>query len=559
MFFMKLVDIIFFSSIGFALAFVALWLVISLAIAHARNKKYSQKEALDDKTIADNRQKVAEVQEEAPVEEAKVEEEKPEEQETAEEIKEEAAPEESTEEDSKENESEPEEAVQNNEDTNEENNQELASNESEDTENNEDSKEGAQEETPVTVIPVVEEEKAEEQEKVEENVEETPAEEVQEEPVVEEKAEEAPAEPQEEVLEAEENNEEAKQIEEEAPAEETPVEEQASEEAVEPEEEIPAEEDKSEEAQEEAPIEAAPAIEETPAEEVEAEEETPVEAEAEEEIPLEEEVPVEEEPKAKPKKTVSNKKTAVVPVKKGRTYNGKYEVYQTADGYAYQLKASNGEILVISETYASKDGVMKAIDAVKKNLETGNVKIFSDKRGKYKFKLISKNYRTLAISANYNVEKSAVRASESFKKFALKADIVDIELPDNDASIATPIEITAKPDDKQGGKFVYEDFNGEFSWELRASNGQILCQMEGYTSKKGCMNSIDKFKENVSQGSFKCVQDKTGRYQFKLYSQAGRICAVGESYSTKQGAENAANSVVSFTKSSPVVEEKQKK
>ena len=474
MIFMKLVDIIFFSSIGFALAFVALWLVISLAIAHARNKKYSQKEALDDKTIADNRQKVEEVQEEALVEEAKVEEEKPEEQEPAEEIKEE----------------------------------------------------------PVT----------------EESAEET---------------EEAPVEPQEEVLEAEENNEEAKQTEEDAPAEETPVEEQANEEEVEAEEEIPAEEDKPEEVQEEAPVEAAPAIEEAPAEEVEteeaeAEEEAPVEAEAEEEIPLEEEVSV-EEPKAKPKKTVSNKKTAVVPVKKGRTYNGKYEVYQTADGYAYQLKASNGEILVISETYASKDGVMKAIDAVKKNLETGNVKIFSDKRGKYKFKLISKNYRTLAISANYNVEKSAVRASESFKKFALKADIVDIELPDNDASIATPIEITAKPDDKQGGKFVYEDFNGEFSWELRASNGQILCQMEGYTSKKGCMNSIDKFKENVSQGSFKCVQDKTGRYQFKLYSQSGRICAVGESYSTKQGAENAANSVVSFTKSSPIVEEKQKK
>ena len=267
----------------------------------------------------------------------------------------------------------------------------------------------------------------------------------------------------------------------------------------------------------------------------------------------------EEEVKAKPKKTVSNKKTAVIPVKKGRTYNGKYEVYQTADGYAYQLKASNGEILVISETYASKDGVMKAIDAVKKNLETGTVKIFPDKRGKYQFKLISKNYRTLAISANYNVEKSAIRASESFKKFALKADIVDIELPDNDAAIATPIEITAKPDDKQGGKFVYEEFNGEFGWELRASNGQILCQMDGYTSKKGCMNSIDKFKENVSLGTFKCVQDKTGRYQFKLYSQSGRICAVGESYSTKQGAENAANSVVSFTKSSPVVEEKQKK
>ena len=57
MIFMRLVDIIFFSAIGFAVAFVALWLIISLAIAHARNKKYSQKEALDDKTIGDNKPK----------------------------------------------------------------------------------------------------------------------------------------------------------------------------------------------------------------------------------------------------------------------------------------------------------------------------------------------------------------------------------------------------------------------------------------------------------------------------------------------------------------------
>ena len=390
------------------------------------------------------------------------------------------------------------------------------------------------------------EEKAEESqlEEIVEEKEETPAEE-QIEPVVEEKVEE-------ETLVQEEKAEDVETTEE-APLDEAPVEEPQQEEEVT--EEAPVQEEAEPVVEEEAtePEE----VQEESTEELEAETEDAAEAEeAEEEI---EELEAEEdEPKAKPVKKVATKKTAIVPVKKGRTYNGKYEVYQTADGYAYQLKASNGEILVTSETYASKDGVLKAIDAVKKNLETGTVKIFPDKRGKYQFKLISKNYRTLAISANYNVEKSAIRASESFKKFALKADIVDIELPDNDAAIATPIEITAKPDDKQGGKFVYEEFNGEFGWELRASNGQILCQMDGYTSKKGCMNSIDKFKENVASGTFKCVQDKAGRYQFKLYSQAGRICAVGESYSTKQSAEGAANSVVSFS-NAPVVEEKPKK
>lgn len=239
--------------------------------------------------------------------------------------------------------------------------------------------------------------------------------------------------------------------------------------------------------------------------------------------------------------------------KKGRSYNGKYEVYQAGDGYAYCLKASNGEQLVVSETFKSRDGVLKAIDAVKRNLETGEVKIFADKRGKYKFKLISKNYRVLAISSNYSTEKSAERAVESFKKFALKADIVDIEVEDVDAKTATIIEVS-HDEFKLGGKFCIEKFNGEFSWDLKAANGQILCQAEGYTSKAGCLYSIETFKKNVEVGTFKCVKDKTNRYCYKLYSTVGRIIAVGESYSTKQNAISAANSVCAYYKYAEIVE-----
>ncbi len=238
-------------------------------------------------------------------------------------------------------------------------------------------------------------------------------------------------------------------------------------------------------------------------------------------------------------------KHIVVPTKKGRTYNGKYEIFQVADGYAYCLKASNGEVLVTSETYISREGVIKAIDAVKRNLETGEVRIFADKRGKYKFKLVSKNYRVLAISSTYSVEKSAVRASESFKKFALKADIVDIEVLDNDFESATIIEII-NDEDKKGGRFVIEKFDGEYSWDLKASNGQILCQAEGYTSKAGCMYSIETFKKNVKLGVFKCIKDKSSRYCYKLYTPNGRVIAIGESYPTKASAEAAANSVVAF-------------
>ena len=252
--------------------------------------------------------------------------------------------------------------------------------------------------------------------------------------------------------------------------------------------------------------------------------------------------------KAKPKST---SKTTTKAEPKGRTYNGKYEIYQVGGDYQYHLKASNGEILFVSETYTSRDGVLKAIDALKRNLETGELRIFKDKKGNYKFKLVSKNYRVLAISSTYSQEKGAVRASESFIKFASKADNVFIDYEDVDLKTATIIKIE-KNEDKQGGKFEIELFDGEYSWDLKASNGQILCQAEGFTSKKGCMNSIDSFKKNIEEGTFKSVKDKNGNYCFKLYTPAGRVCAIGESYTSKTSAESAANSVASFYKNAEV-------
>ena len=268
---------------------------------------------------------------------------------------------------------------------------------------------------------------------------------------------------------------------------------------------------------------------------------------------LEEEKPEVVEGPKEEEKPVEKKTINAVPVKKGRTYNGKFEIFEAGDGYAYQLKASNGEILVVSEIYSSRDSVIKAIKALQKNINDGEVKIFADKRGKYKFKLIAKNYKVLVISASYTVYKSAVRASESFKKYVMIADIVDVELDDNESKTATPIQIT-QTEDKMGAKIVIEKFDGEFSWALKATNGEILCQAEGYTSKSGCLYSIDTFKKNIVEGQFRCIKDKNGNYCYKLYTANNRICAVGESYPSKQSAISAANSVVSYYKNA-VVEE----
>ena len=398
---------------------------------------------------------------------------------------------------------------------------------------------------------------------VEEVAEEPAVEEVAEEPIVEEVAEEPAVE---EVAEEPAVEEVAEEPAVEEVVEEPAVEEVAEEVAVEEVVEEPAVEEVVEEPAVEEVVEE-PAVEEVVEEPVVEEQPKPkrtrkpaVKKETTEE-PVVEEQP---KPKKTTKKAPAKQEVVEEPVveevaeeaKKGRTYNGKYEVYPNGDGYQYRLKASNGEILIVSENFVSRENVLKAIDAVRRNIVDGQLKIIEDKHGKFKFKLISKNYRVIALGSNYTTEKSAVRASESFKKFALKADVVEIETPvDKESLAATPVDLGVI-EDRNGGKYIVEKFNGEFSWSLRANNGQILVQVEGYTTKNSILNSIETFKKNASNGTFKIVKDKNDNYHFRLYSAAGRVAAIGETYGSKQLAESAAISVASYFKNSEVIEAK---
>lgn len=313
-----------------------------------------------------------------------------------------------------------------------------------------------------------------------------------------------------------------------------------------------------EEKVEETVVEEEPVTEETvvekPAEEEpvkEVEEEPTVEEKVEEEPTVEEPV-VEEHAEEEPVKEVEQPQAEEVAEQpkvvayKGRVYQGKYEVFEENNYYRYRLKASNGEVLFVSEMYASHDTALKSIDAIKRNLEKGKTSIIVDKKKNYKFKLVAANHRALAISANYGSEKSAQSALESFKRFALTDDIVDIELPQEQLDSSLVLVSKKKEEDKKGGKFVLrKDANGEFSWEFKANNGEILCQKNGYSNKNSLDTAIVAFKDTVRNGDFYISKDKNNLYQYKLYNK-GRLFVVGESYQTDDAVESVVTSILNF-------------
>lgn len=76
--------------------------------------------------------------------------------------------------------------------------------------------------------------------------------------------------------------------------------------------------------------------------------------------------------------------------------------------------------------------------------------------------------------------------------------------------------------------------NGQYYFNLKASNGEVLITSEGYTSKAGCMNGVDSVKINAVRGDqFIEKTSSNGKYYFNLKSQNGQIIATSQMYSNK--------------------------
>jgi uncharacterized protein YegP (UPF0339 family) len=52
----------------------------------------------------------------------------------------------------------------------------------------------------------------------------------------------------------------------------------------------------------------------------------------------------------------------------------KFEVYKSGDEYRWRLKAGNGEIVASGESYASRSGAVKGIQAVRRAALVSRVK-----------------------------------------------------------------------------------------------------------------------------------------------------------------------------------------
>jgi uncharacterized protein YegP (UPF0339 family) len=95
------------------------------------------------------------------------------------------------------------------------------------------------------------------------------------------------------------------------------------------------------------------------------------------------------------------------------------------------------------------------------------------------------------------------------------------------------------------GKFeITTRKNGEFQFNLKAGNGQVILTSEGYSSKSGCTNGIESVKKNSQDDSKYDKKTSTnGKPYFNLKATNGQIIGNSEMYESVASRDNGIESV----------------
>ena len=87
--------------------------------------------------------------------------------------------------------------------------------------------------------------------------------------------------------------------------------------------------------------------------------------------------------------------------------------------------------------------------------------------------------------------------------------------------------------------------NGQYQFNLTASNGHVILSSETYTSKSGATNGIESVKKNsADEDRYEKKTAKNGEFYFNLIATNGQVIGSSEMYSSESGRDQGIGSVM---------------
>ena len=119
---------------------------------------------------------------------------------------------------------------------------------------------------------------------------------------------------------------------------------------------------------------------------------------------------------------------------------GKFVIKPAKNGFMFNLKAGNGEIIATSEVYTTLDACKNGVASVQKNApiaakedqtkadfqteKNPKFEIYADKRGEFRFRLKAANGQIIAVGEAYKAKASCLNGVKSVVRNAAAAEIV---------------------------------------------------------------------------------------------------------------------------------------
>jgi uncharacterized protein YegP (UPF0339 family) len=198
-------------------------------------------------------------------------------------------------------------------------------------------------------------------------------------------------------------------------------------------------------------------------------------------------------------------------------------------GFHFHLLASNGQILVTSQSYASRTSALNGMLSVLSNgSNAARYTVKAATGGGAYFNVTAANHAVIATSETYDSDSNA-RAGVTATMNAIAA-------------------YYEHWDTATGARFdVFQGSDLRFYFDVHAKNGAIVLQSQGYTTEASALNGAFSVQDNgVAAASYQILKAVDGRWYYNLMAPNGQVIATSETYATKQGAERARDSMVAL-------------
>ena len=122
---------------------------------------------------------------------------------------------------------------------------------------------------------------------------------------------------------------------------------------------------------------------------------------------------------------------------------GKFIVKKTPAGIRFNLLATNGQVIAVSELYATEAACFKGIESVRSSclghiedqtvegfeaLPHPKFEVYQDKAGEFRFRLKARNGQIVATGESYKTLDSCLNGVDSIKRNAPDAPVVKAEI-----------------------------------------------------------------------------------------------------------------------------------